>query len=545
MKKSIILIILSVQIFSSLCSQTTFNKEIWPMKFISVSGPILIKEDTIVCLGHGTDYYAYQKYAAYLAKYNMEGNYLTRYIDTIGDYYYTWATDAYWDKDNIITFVGNNELDYTGGYFLIIDSNNGKFIKKKKIHFENDPNRSLGAKGLAKIDSFHYAALSSSPSNGIYSNLNIIVSIINTKTDKVKHIEIEKDTTNDIPEFIKWNGKKLLVGSNKPVTHWSPDLHEYTLSHSGNIYEIDTSGTWKDSFVADFASGGIKNILINIDKEYICTSFRIKYNYYNNERKFRWRHNVMKLDSNYNKIWEKPWGLGFDYNYEFGFAGILEAEEGDGYILCGYQPNYPWTKEGYGYWYLPDEVVDSMKKAGDIPKTVGILQKINEDGDSIWLRSYSYVNDTSLNFVWHYMKTLIPSPDGGYIMYGHILHSPRPGIDTANQYPAWLVKVDKYGCLVPGCQDTTDTTATVDILPDIDVRLYPNPTSDRLLVYQHQAGITKYAITDISGRLLRHWSGNLGSHTYIVDVSGFTSGVYILTVEKDGVRRGKKFVVER
>ena len=541
------ILVLSILIFFniSLNSQTLFNKEIWPMKFISVSGPILTKGDTIICLGHGTDYWAYSYYVAYIAKYDIQGDFINRNIDSLGDSSYGNITDAYWDKNKIITYINNITFEFNGGYFLIIDSNTGEYLKKIKIYFKNDPDRAVAAEGLCKIDSIHYAALSSSPYDGYYSNVNIIVSIVNIKTGKVKNIEIKKDSTYDIPEFIKRTGKKLLIGSHKPAVHWSSGLQEYTQSHSGNIYEVDTAGTWEEVYVADFASGGINKLFINKDKEYICTSFRIKYHNYENERKFRWHFNVFKLDSNYNKIWEKPWGMDYDFNEEFGQAGILEAEDKDGYILCGYQPNFPYTKQGYGVWNLSQETVDSMKEAGTIPMTIGVLQKINEDGDSIWLRTYSYVNDTSLNFVEHRLKSIIHSPDGGYIMYGHILHTPRPGIDTANQYPGWLLKVDKYGCLVPGCQDTTDTTSAVDILPDTGIMLYPNPVSDRLYIYQSKSGDTHYTITDISGHTIQKWSGNLPNHTYILDVSRYRPGVYILIVEREGVRRAEKFVVER
>ena len=527
-------------------SQTTFNEEIWPMKFISVSGPILTKGDTIICLGHGTDYWAYSYYVAYIAKYDIQGDFINRNVDSLGNPSYQNITDAYWDKNKIITYVNNITFEFNGGYFLIIDSNTGEYVKKIKIYFKNDPDRAVAAEGLCKIDSIHYAALSSSPYDGYYSNVNIIVSIVNIKTGKVKNIEIKKDSTYDIPEFIKWTGKKLLVSALSDVTYWDTELQKYISDYTVSMFEIDTSGTWKEAYsTKDTTEANIKKLLINKDKEYICTSFRIKYHTYENERKFRWHFNVFKLDSNYNRIWEKPWGMDYDFNYYFGQAGILEAEDKDGYILCGYQPNFPYTKQGYGVWNLSQETVDSMKEAGTIPMTIGVLQKINEDGDSIWLRTYSYVNDTSLNFVDHRLKSIIHSPDGGYIMYGHILHTPRPGIDTANQYPGWLLKVDKYGCLIPGCQDTTDTTSAVDIITDIDIMLYPNPASDKLYIYQSNSGDTHYTITDISGRTIQKWSGNLPNHTYILDVGRYKPGVYILAVDREGERRAEKFVVER
>ncbi len=538
-KKYLILIFLFV--LDITYSQTTFNKEIWPLKFITASGPILTKGDTIICIGYGTDHYSYHYYDAFFSKYGMQGNFIERNVDTLGNYDFQETEDAFWYKNNIVTVVGD-------GYypdFLIYDSNTGDILKKKTIFINNNSTRTGHALGLEQIDSITFAGLFIFTSSKHKTKFNIVASIFNIKTGKVKNIEIKKDSTNDFPEFIKWTGEKLLIGSHKPAVHWSSGLQKYTQSHSGNIYEVDTAGTWEEVYVADSASGGIKKLIINKDKEYICASFKIKFHYYKNESKFRWHFNVFKLDSNYNKIWEKPWGMDYDFNEEFGQAGILEAEDKDGYILCGYQPNFPYTKQGYGYWNLSKETVDSMKEAGTLPMTIGVLQKINENGDSIWLRSYSVVTDTNLWFVNHIIKSVIHSPDGGYLLYGEIEHGPRPSIDTANQYPGWLLKVDKYGCLVPGCQDTTDTTSIVDILPDTGIMLYPNPVSDRLYIYQSKSGYTHYTITDISGHIIQKWSGNLPNHTYILDVGRYKPGVYILTVDREGERRAEKFVVER
>ncbi len=539
-KKYLILIFLFV--LDITYSQTTFNKEIWPLKFITASGPILTKGDTIICIGYGTDYYSFHYLDAFFSKYGMQGNFIERNVDTLGNYDFQETEDAFWYKNNIVTVVGD-------GYypdFLVYNSNTGDIIKKKIIVIDNDSTRTGHPFGLEQIDSVTFAGLFVYTSVKHNNKFNIVASIYNIKTGKVKNIEIKKDSTNDSPEFIKWTGKKLLVSALSDVTYWDTELQKYISDYTVSMYEIDTSGTWKEAYsTKDTTEANIKKLFINKEKEYICTSFRIKYHTYENERKFRWHFNVFKLDSNYNRIWEKPWGMDYDFNEKFGQAGILEAEDKDGYILCGYQPNFPYTKQGYGVWNLSQETVDSMKEAGTLPMTIGVLQKINEDGDSIWLRTYSYVNDTSLNFVDHRLKSIIHSPDGGYIMYGHILHTPRPGIDTANQYPGWLLKVDKYGCLVPGCQDTTDTTSAVDILEDTGIMLYPNPVSDRLYIYQSKSGDTHYTITDISGHTIQKWSGNLPNHTYILDVSRYKPGVYILTVDREGERRAEKFVVER
>ncbi len=529
-------------------SQTTFNKEIWPMKFINAPGIILTKGDTIICLGYGTDYYSFTYYDAFVAWYDLEGNYIKRNIDTFGNYYYQDINKAFY-LDSIIVaavtsfdFFNIRDKGYVGGYLLIIDQETGEFIKKIKITKEQDQSRIGIIKDLTQIDSVTFAVVSTIDEK-IYTRKNDTqICIVNIKTGALRYIELGKENFDDIPEGITWDGKKLLIGTWKKEKEWNEQGTQKIEVPYGIIYGVDTVGTWGEIYESDSSRGSIRDLIINDDNEYISTILSITDFNYKNESVFRWRHHVLKLDSNFNKIWEKPWGLGYDFNFEFGFSGILEAEEGDGYILSGYEPNFSYSIKGYGIW---KEQIDSLHEKNTIPMTVGILQKINEEGDSIWLRSYSYVNDKSLNFVYHWLKSINHSPDNGYILFGEILHGPRPNIDTANQYPGWLLKVDKYGCLVPGCQDTTDTTSIVDILPDTGIMLYPNPVSDRLYIYQSKSGDTHYTITDTSGRTIQKWSGNLPNHTYILDVSRYKPGVYILTVEREGERRAEKFVVER
>ncbi|HEB62012.1 MAG TPA: hypothetical protein ENI82_02565, partial [Bacteroidetes bacterium] len=442
------------------------------MKFITVSGTIFTKGDTIICLGNGTDYYSFTYYDAFVAWYDLEGNYIKRSIDTFGNYYYQDINKAFYIDSIIVAavtsfdFFNIRDKGYVGGYLLIIDPETGEFIKKIKITKDEDQSRIGIIKEMTQIDSVTFAVVSTIDEK-IYTRKNDTqICIVNIKTGVLRYIELGKENFDDIPEGITWDGKKLLIGTWKKEKEWNEQGTQKIEVPYGIIYGVDTVGTWGEIYESDSSRGSIRDLIINDNNEYISTILSITDFNYKNESVFRWRHHVLKLDSNFNKIWEKPWGLGYDFNFEFGFSGILEAEEGDGYILSGYEPNFSYSIKGYGIW---KEQIDSLHEKNTIPMTVGILQKINENGDSIWLRSYSVVTDTNLWFVNHIMKSVIHSPDGGYLLYGEIEHGPRPGIDTANQYPGWLLKVDKYGCLIPGCQDTTDTTSIVDILPDTGI----------------------------------------------------------------------------
>ena len=135
------------------------------------------------------------------------------------------------------------------------------------------------------------------------------------------------------------------------------------------------------------------------------------------------------------------------------------------------------------------------------------------------------------------------SNDGGYIVFGDVSYSRMEG-DSIWNHPSWLFKVDQYGCLVPGCQNE-DTLGTENIQEDTDLMIYPNPATDMLYVFQHDQISTKYVISDINGRIINSWPGNIPNHTFIVDLSNYSTGAYIISSEtKGGKIKSRKFIVD-
>ena len=549
--KKISLIIYLILLFSyNALSQTTFNKEIKVMDFITEPGPLLIYGDTIICLGHGTDTTTFSKYSLFISKFDLESNFIKRYIDTLGDYYFSFINDAFIVDQNIILAVDSYEYgEFWGSYIMVINIATGKVLKKIKITNPKDQYDYAYIGGLTMIDSTTFVAVSSireenKPNGKIFYNM--LISVVNIESEEVKYIELGKEGVIDIPYFIVWNGDKFLIGTgilDPPYDISNPKKKSIS---QGLIYEVDISGEWHEVFVSDTMRGNSKNLLINEDGDYICSSRYISLWNKPNTEDYIWHAHpiVFKLDKDFNLLWEKPWGLDFDYNWDASSSQILITEEQDGYILAGYQPNYPWTKD-IGYWNLEQDVLDSLKSSGQPPMTIGILQKISEEGDSVWMRSFSVFSDTSFNFIDHQVHDMTYAPDGGYILYGTVGYPPRPGLDTVSNFHGWLLKVDIDGCLIPGCADTIDTTNLVNLIEDVHVMIYPNPTSDDLFVFQRESGHTKYTISDISGAKIMEWSGDMPNHTYIINVSKYKSGVYILNVKnKKGINKGKKFVVE-
>ena len=136
-------------------------------------------------------------------------------------------------------------------------------------------------------------------------------------------------------------------------------------------------------------------------------------------------------------------------------------------------------------------------------------------------------------------------PDGGIIICGEARD--WSGQDSIPQQ-AWLMKLDSFGCLVPGCQliDATEEAQEQGTL-----LLYPNPARDYLnFFYRPAPGQNSrelsFRIFDASGRELQRFEAQSGEATYIVPLWHWPPGVYFLQLLHDGLPvRTERFVVGR
>jgi hypothetical protein len=527
--------------YFTIYSQNTFNKAEKIMKFISQAGPMICIDDTIYCYGNGTDSFAFRNYCVYLGKYDLKGNLLSRHYDYnyFYSYYLNSKNDIFVSSDTMI--IGSSisrNLEFEG-CLLMFNKSKGNIVKR--ICYNSKVDDFEFYKGMAKVNDSIYAVLSSVNEYDNKHKLNSQISLINIRSGSIKYINFGIDGVSDLPRCIIWNGEKLLVGASYWIPEWDFSNPYKKVTGIGLIYEIDTSGTWKKVFssLPDYSLPF--KILIDANGDYLCVGLRHEWTRdISNYNKWYWHNRfvIMKLKKEtYSLEWIKLVGSSYDFKYDFEINNILPAVEGGGYVVAGYFPNFPWD--------YSDQQLDSMEATGNAAKVVGFLQKVTENGDSLWLRTYGYINDTSCYIKeWHNIRSVVLSPDNGYILYGDLAYCPQEG-DTATNWPAWLLKVDQYGCLVPGCQNG-DTVSVTEETSQNELLIYPNPSSDVVYIYDEKGGDSKYTIADIKGKIHRKWSGNLKDHTYIVQLHDFSPGVYIVSRVDDGGRmRSEKFVKGR
>jgi hypothetical protein len=104
----------------------------------------------------------------------------------------------------------------------------------------------------------------------------------------------------------------------------------------------------------------------------------------------------------------------------------------------------------------------------------------------------------------------------------------------------WALKVDSFGCLIPGCQisNTEETTSKFEI----DLSIYPNPTSDYLnfMVKGQEDKKLNYSVITSEGKVFFKNEVLKANTTYIIPVNSWPVGTYVLQISEGNRSIGSK-----
>ncbi len=228
----------------------------------------------------------------------------------------------------------------------------------------------------------------------------------------------------------------------------------------------------------------------------------------------RWHNYAYKLNASH----QEEWGVFVRDSLEAitsvnQLSAALELEDNEGFVVAGnlaeFHPERSWH--------------------------VGVLAKISPSGELAWQRHYQHLEGAWFR---HYIYDLAQAPDGGFVMVGEV----RDTINAPRQQ-GWLLKVDEYGCLVPGCQLVSQVESPAQAAAP-RLLLYPNPVREQLQVYYQSAGPAEaeFRIVDAQGRAWRHFHARLPEVTLIVDVAELPAGLYFLQCVQEGRAAQAQFV---
>lgn len=291
-----------------------------------------------------------------------------------------------------------------------------------------------------------------------------------------------------------------------------------------HLFQFDTAGNYEWEWTSPVASGlrdAANDLLVLDDGSIIVASGIGHEQQHSSVNEVYFDRYVFKLNPQHEIEWELTFPDA-ELNYLSKTTNLVELSNGEGYVVAGveYQVETqpPWTQPARGW-----------------------ITKISTEGDSVWTRRYSYLSNVAMRQDVYDMKE---TPDGGLILCGEAF----VGSDTAT-YPqrAWLLKLDRHGCLVPGCHlsDAVEEGQP----PQARLSIYPNPAHDFLNFYARSpgsAGGAVFRIVDAAGQLVETLETDSLAPTFVLPLQGWPPGAYWLQLLQDGrVLDAQPFVIAR
>jgi hypothetical protein len=197
---------------------------------------------------------------------------------------------------------------------------------------------------------------------------------------------------------------------------------------------------------------------------------------------------LINVDELGTELWRQSYGdLGFDDPWVF-----LENGPNNSIILAGGQATYDMNDIAYTYPYVlkvnengsvlwsntygPSSLDNILQSVKSVPgggyvcagistnsgiNYEGLLLRIAENGDSLWMRRYSSFEGNH-----SFLYDVIPAENGNFVAVGYAY----PDAENNVGVDGWVIKTDEYGCIIPGCEVGIDE---LDI--SAELMIYPNP----------------------------------------------------------------------
>ena len=198
-------------------------------------------------------------------------------------------------------------------------------------------------------------------------------------------------------------------------------------------------------------------------------------------------------------------------------------------------PDLQWALVGATTLTLDEE--DNILASGNImsvdtASNPSLLIKLSPDGETIWERRDTIFQselDSKSSFSRHTTKKHIVLPSGSTVMAG----TAKQSDDLGGKIYGYVIKVDKDGCLEPGCRGSVNVNSS-RIEDSYDI--VPNPSIGR---FEIPGKHNDAHLFDVYGNKIAFTSSFNGEST-LVDVLNFSNGLYYFASSSDGLKIRKK-----
>ncbi len=321
-------------------------------------------------------------------------------------------------------------------------------------------------------------------------------------TRETKHIT-RTDSLTGFGQMIKRdNGNYVLFGSMRGGNvFWDRSLA---------IYEYDRDLNVLSKFFTPKTDGYIRveNFLPIGDQEVLLLVS--KYDWDEIRSTYAFSHSILRYHLDDREIlWSK--------NYGFPASSGLSG----GRIVASHEANHFL----YGTVAVrSDATIDSFSQ-------VGRVVKVDDEGEQIWQRDYSFFNARNDENNFH---DIIATSDGQYLLGGVARGMGR--------FHGWLLKINESGEVVG---DSLVNVQWTESDWTADIQIYPNPTIDHIYINQNKLDHVTYQLYDIQGNFIHSLDVSGQDQGVVWDVSDLVSGSYFIRMLKDGVIIGSSVLIKQ
>ncbi len=483
------LLIVSLLFPSLLYGQVTFNKVFNIEQGVEAASGVVEHDDGYIFYGTGSEYSEFNGWRAMvLLKTDFNGNVL--WHKKFGK-----SGEAQLTESGALKKLSSGNLFVAGAVYdsiteqfdalMLKFSPSGDTIWRKKfgtlqqdeyflgsLEYDNNNIFAIGAKIISQTNWDYFIVKTDSNGNQIWQR-----TYGGNRIDEGWAMDITHD------------GNLIVAGGRE----FPPDVWD------GHLMKMMPNGTpiWHQRYGTENGDCAIIRINTTIDGGFIFTSCLDTVINVGDEQLVRY---IAKIDSSGNLLWRNF------YNAPSGREKAINMVRGlnDGSILfCG----SAWNNE--------------------ISRFSGWLMKLDTDGNELWENKYHYFNNNEspgpISTLYDFQQT----SDGGIVCAGS-------AFGVFNHSDFWLLKLDEYGCEIPGCHvgiKEKENTGKVFV--------YPNPAKEKIFVsikssnQQHAFKEAVLKIYDVAGKEIYTQTSTLNTSAYseyFVNTSAFEIGIYFYKV---------------
>jgi hypothetical protein len=213
---------------------------------------------------------------------------------------------------------------------------------------------------------------------------------------------------------------------------------------------------------------------------------------------------VVKIDNNGNELWSRDYGESIMWNQVLTITHLPDST----YLIGGDVYINDTSTYGWGY-------------------SRAFLLKINENGDSLWMRHYIHEDEYGTQS--NYFSQANSGADKSLLMIGSSYNFFNP----LTEQSIWIMRLDSLGCDTPECNPFVGVKKP-GIMKEGNIRLFPNPANQYIEITipeEYTSGNISNPIVkiyDMNGKLVQESIPDYQGFSYICNTQALKPGIYFV-----------------